>query len=81
MMSDRRYRIFGARYELSDKLIQNPPHTPGEKGGITWPDELTAKPKVFHIEITQDRKRVAFLTRKTYAEAKQVGEEYAPSTV
>jgi len=64
----KKYRIFGAKYQLSEKLIQNEDQS--------WPEELTARPKVFHIEITKDKKRVAFLTRDTYSEAKTVAEEF-----
>jgi len=73
----KRYRIFGAKYELSEQLMQNPDYCPGGPDSTAkWPVELTARPKVFHIEITKDKKRVAFLTRDTYDEAKAVGEEF-----
>lgn len=64
----KHYRIFGAKYLLSEKLIASENNN--------YPVEVTPKNKVFHIEITQDKKRVAFLTRKTYDEAKAIGEEY-----
>ena len=64
----KRYRIFGAKYQLSDKLMQSEDQS--------WQDEITARPRVFHAEITKNKKRVAFLTRNTYAEVRQVAEEY-----
>lgn len=65
---NRRYRIFGARYQLSEKLMENDDQS--------WPEEITAKPKVFHVEITEDKKRVAFLTRNTYDEAREIAEDF-----
>ena len=72
----RRYRIFSGKYVLSEKLMENPDYTPGSPDSTRkWPDELIATPKVFHVEITEDKKRVAFLTRPTYNEAKAIGQE------
>lgn len=64
----KRYRIFGAKYLLSEKLIASE--------NDNYPTEVTPKDKVFHVEIIDGKERVAFLTRKTYDEAKAVGEEY-----
>jgi len=65
---NRRYRIFGAKYELSEQLMTSP-----EQG---WPEEIASKSKVFHVEITKDKKKIAFLTRNTYEEAKRIAEDY-----
>jgi len=73
----RRYRIYSGKYVLSEKLMENPDYTPGSPDSTRkWPDELIAIPKVFHVEITEDKKRVAFLTRPTYNEARAIGEDY-----
>lgn len=64
----KRYRIFGAKYGLSDQLMTSP-----EQG---WPEEITSKSKEFHVEITKDKKKIAFLTRNTYEEAKRIAEDY-----
>jgi hypothetical protein len=57
--------------------MENPSYAPaGENSIVKWPEEITAVPKVFHIEITEDKKRIAFLTRNTYEEAKHIAEDY-----
>jgi len=57
--------------------MENPSYVPGgEDSVVKWPEEITAVPKVFHIEITEDKKRIAFLTRNTYDEAKAIAEDF-----
>ena len=38
-------------------------------------DYVKAKPPVFHCQVFNGKQTTAFFTRKTYAEAKQEGEE------
>lgn len=68
----KRYKIFQAKYQLSDELC-----------AIQSDDSYTYKgtsvhsdPVKFHIEIYRDRKRVAFFTQNSYKEAKEFAEEY-----
>jgi len=69
----KRYRIFGAKYLLSEKLIASE--------NDNYPTEVTSKNKVFHVEIIDGKERVAFLTRKSYQEAKLAGEEYVKNSL
>jgi len=59
---DRSYKVYQAKY-LIPKSDKGPAFT------------LNADPACFHAELINDGKICAFITRKTYAEAKHEGEE------
>lgn len=61
MHGTRSYKIFQGGYVIPSKDDRPA-------------DYVKAKPPVFHCQVYDDKKTVAFYTRKTYAEAKAEGE-------
>lgn len=56
-----RYKIIPAKYELSEQLGK---------------ELVNCSEPMYHVEIYRDKERTAYLTRKTYDEAKKAAEEY-----